>query len=52
MTQQQRERLNFLIGKLEGLTWGVEDSAINEGLCEVATGLENLLKEDAKDEST
>lgn len=50
MTQEQREKLIYLNGKLEGLTWGVEDVDINEGLMEVNSAIEELLKEDGKDE--
>lgn len=48
MTQEQREKLIYLNGKIEGLTWGVEDPAINEGLLEVVSAIDELLKEDAE----
>lgn len=51
MTKEQRERLSYLTGMLYGLTWAVEDCTINEGLCDVVTSLESLLKEDEKDEN-
>lgn len=47
MTQQQREKLEYLNGKLEGLTWAVEDADINAGLMEVNSGIEDILKEDS-----
>ena len=37
----------YLNGKLEGLTWAVEDVDINAGLMEVNSGIEDLLKEDS-----
>lgn len=46
MTLKQREKLIYLNGKIEGLTWGVEDTAINEGLLEVVNAIDELLKED------
>ena len=49
MTQEQREKLAYLNGKLEGLTWAVEDVEINAGLMEVNSGIEELLKEDSDD---
>lgn len=50
MTQEQREQFSFLLGKLEGLTWGVADCDINEGLCEVCEELKKFLRE-VKDET-
>ena len=50
MTLEQRERLNYLNGKLEGLTWGVAECEINEGLMEVVDGIDKLLKEDKPDD--
>lgn len=49
MTLEQRERLNRLIGKLDGLAWGIESQAIADGLMDVVESLEVLLKEDGKD---
>ena len=46
MTQKQREDFNFLIGKLEGLTFAVADCDINAGLCEVCEEFKRFLKED------
>ena len=46
MTQEQRERLCQILGRIEGLTWAVEDKYINEGLCGVVEDIEKLLKED------
>lgn len=51
MTLQQRERLYFLVGKIEGLMWGVENSGIAEGLGEVVDSLESFLQEDEQDET-
>ena len=51
MTQEQREKLYHILGMIEGLTWAVEDQAINEGFCGVAEDFAVLLKEDAKDEN-
>lgn len=52
MTLQQRERLYFLVGKIEGLTWGVENTGIADGFCSVAEDLGKLLKEDAEQSET
>lgn len=46
MNQEQREKLFQILGRIEGLTWAVEDTDINEGFCGVAEDLCNLLKED------
>ena len=51
MTREQREKLYHILGMIEGLSWGVEDHAINEGFCGVAEDLSILLKEDAQDEN-
>ena len=51
MTQEQREKLYNLLGMIDGLTWAVEDQAINEGFCGVVEDLAKLLKEDAQDEN-
>ena len=51
MKQEQREKLFHILGMIEGLTWGVEDNAINEGFCGVVEDLAKLLKEDKQDEN-
>lgn len=48
MTQQQRETLFQILGRIEGLAWGVDDSGIADGLCGVVEDLARLLKEEAK----
>lgn len=42
--------LSYLAGKLEGLTWGVAEIEINEGLCEVSNELSKLLEETCTEE--
>lgn len=49
MTQEQREKLFQIIGRIEGLTWAVKDTDITEGFCGVAEDLTILLKEDETD---
>ena len=49
MTQEQREKLFQILGRIEGLTWAVEDHDINEGFCGVAEDISQLLKEDEQD---
>lgn len=46
MTQQQREKLWHIAGQIEGLTWGVEDPHINEGLLQAVDMIGEFLKED------
>lgn len=50
MTQEQREKLSHILGRIEGLTWAVEDQAINEGFCDVAEDIAKLLKEGKPDD--
>ena len=52
MTQEQREKLVFCTGLLDGMQWIVEDSTVCEALQNVQKNIEMLLKEDAKDENT
>lgn len=46
MTQQQREKLVFLAGKLEGLAYGVDSQAVADALVDVQQDIDELLKED------
>ena len=46
MTPKQREELSHILGMIEGLTWAVEDTDINEGFCGVVEDLAKILKED------
>lgn len=48
MTQKQRETLYQILGRIEGLTWGVDNSGIADGFCGVAEDLAKLLKEEAE----
>ena len=48
MTLEQREKLYRILGKIEGLTWGVDNSCVAEGCVEVSEELANLLEEDAQ----
>lgn len=52
MTLRQREKLHQILGRIEGLTWGVENTGIAEGFCGVAEDLGKLLQEDVEDENT
>lgn len=51
MTLQQRETLHQLLGRIEGLTCGVENTGIADGFCGVAEDLAILLQEDVEDEN-
>lgn len=51
MTHEQREKLFEIMGRIDGLGWGVENQQINEGFCGVVEDLAALLREDAKDEN-
>lgn len=50
MTQQQREKLTFIAGRVEGIAYGVD----NENLCDVimkcSEDIDRMLKEDADDQ--
>lgn len=48
MTHEQREKLRQILGRIEGLTLGVENSGIAAGFCSVAEDLAKLLEEDGK----
>ena len=48
MTQEQREKLFEIMGRIDGLGWGVEDQQISEGFCGVVEDLAKLLKEDGE----
>ena len=52
MTLEQREKLNQILGCIEGLSWGVEDPRLNEGFCGVVEDLSKLLDDDREEEST
>ena len=45
MTQQQREKLFEIMGRIDGLGWGVENHQISEGFCGVVEDLAKLLEE-------
>ena len=47
MTQEQREKLFEIMGKIDGLGWGVENQQISAGFCGVVEDLAKLLDEDA-----
>lgn len=47
MTQQQREKLVFLTGKLEGLAYCVDSQSVADALVDVRQDIDELLKEDA-----
>ena len=51
MTQEQREKLHEIMGRVYGLTCGVEDQQISEGFCGVVEDLAKLLEEDRKNEN-
>lgn len=48
MTQKQRENLFQILGRIEGLAWGVDNSGIADGFCGVVEDLARLLQEDAE----
>lgn len=46
MTLEQREKLWYIAGQIEGLAWGVEDPHINEGLTQAVEMIGELLIQD------
>ena len=50
MTQQQREKLWYIAGQIEGLAWGVEDPHINEGIMQAVEMIGAMLEEDKPDD--
>ena len=48
MTQEQREKLFEIMGRIDGLGWGVENQQISEGFCGVVEDLARFLKEDGE----
>ena len=51
MTQEQREKLFEIMGRIDGLGWGVENQQISEGFCGVVEDLAKLLEEDTQDDN-
>lgn len=51
MTQQQREKLFRIVGKIEGLAYAVEEPEIADGFLDIVEDLTAFLKEDNKDET-
>jgi hypothetical protein len=51
MTHEQREKLWYIAGQIEGLAWGVEDPHINEGLNQAVEMIGEFLKEDMQDDN-
>ena len=47
MTQQQREKLNFIAGRLEGIAYGVDNENICDGIMKCSEDIDRMLKEDA-----
>jgi len=46
MTKEQRERLIYINGLLNGLTFVAENDKFAEALCDVLENIEVILKED------
>lgn len=46
MTQEQREKLFEIMGRIDGLGWGVENQQISEGFCGVVEDIAKLLEDD------
>lgn len=51
MTQEQREKLWYIAGQIEGLTWGVEDPHINEGFNQAVEMIGEFLVQDIGEDS-
>lgn len=49
MTQEQREKLFEIMGRIDGLGWCVENQQISEGICGVVEDLAKILKEDSNE---
>lgn len=47
MTKDHREKLIFVSGMLEGISWVVEDGDVCEALNSVREQIETIIKEDA-----
>lgn len=47
MTQQQREKLNFIAGRLEGIAYGVDNENICDVIMKCSEDIDTMLKEDA-----
>ena len=51
MTLEQRSKLFRILGKIEGLSYGVADSGVADGFIEVVEDIEQILKEDEEKEN-
>ena len=49
MTQEQCEKLERIAGFLEGITWGIDNEHICEGIDTIIGTIDGMLKEDRKD---
>lgn len=52
MTQEQREKLFQILGRIEGLAWAIDSAEISDGFIGVTEDLVKLLDEDAKKNET
>lgn len=46
MTQEQREKLNFIAGRLEGIAYGVDNDNICDGIMKCSEEIDKLLAKD------
>ena len=46
MTQKQREKLNFIAGRLEGIAYGVDNENICDGIMKCSEEIDEILAED------
>lgn len=51
MTQEQREKLWYIAGQIEGLAYGIENQLISDGLNQAVEAIGSLLEEDGTDEN-
>lgn len=50
MTQQQREKLQYITGVLNGLSYLLESNAAADALCDIVEDLDKLMHDDKEDE--
>lgn len=50
MTEKQRENLERIAGMLEGITWGIDNERICDGIYLIIESIDKVLAEDGKDD--
>ena len=52
MTQKQREKLTFIVGRLEGIAYGVDNENICDGIMKCSEEINEILAEDNRKPAT